>query len=101
MIYQDDTITLQTSTATYDSIGVQTLTWATSASVKGDAQPYNKEKAFREYGLTAENEMKRIFTPANTAWVEGAQCVISSVSYRILKVLAWDNHYEVLVERVS
>ncbi len=101
MIYQDDTITLQTGVPGYDSIGVEIIAWSPSATVIGDAQPYNKEKAYKEYGLTAENEMKRVFTPANVAWVEGAQCLLNAVSYRILKVLAWDNHYEVLIERVS
>jgi len=101
MIYQDDTLTIQSSTSTRNSIGGLVPTWTTVATATGDAQPYNKEKAYREFGLTANNEMKRVFTPVNTAWIEGRRCVLSSVNYRILKVLAWDNHYEVLLERES
>ena len=101
MLYQDDTLIIQSSTSTRNTIGGEVLSWSTVATVTGDAQPYNKEKAYTEYGLSAENEMKRVFTPVNTEWVEGRRCVLSSVNYRILKVLAWDNHYEVLLERES
>lgn len=102
MLYQDDTLTIQKITSTSrTSIGGVTNVWGTAAIVTGDAQPYNKEKLYREYGLTASNEMKRVFAPVNAEWQEGRRCLLGGVAYRILRVDAWDNHCEVLLERVS
>lgn len=105
-MWQTDTVTIQISTPTKVRGATKTV-WADDEDVLCDVQDMNKEFAFKNYGVTSEGEIKRVFDQTlNTKWkkhnqvkFEGKQYWIKYVNGNKAKMGA-SNHVFILLAEV-
>ena len=103
-MWDTDIVFLQTKTEV-NTLGSIKETWTNDTSVLCDVQPINKEKAYKEWGLTDSNVFKKIFCIAGTGFLEGEQISIGGEQFLVRVAPNFDkigssNHIEVIASKV-
>lgn len=88
MAWLTDSLNIQKGTET-NVFGSILVLWETIATIKVDAQPINKEKVHKEYGLTDSNQFLQVFAPTNSGLVEGNQVEYDGQQWLVRVVNKW------------
>ena len=94
----DSTVTLQTKTSSQDSEGMTVEVWtANNTAILANIQSNNKTQIYqKEYAFSDASYEFIIFTEVNASITVGKRIVDGSDSYDIMRVVKWQNHYEVI-----
>jgi len=103
-MWNTDTVYLQTKTVV-DTLGSIKETWSNDSSVLCDVQPINKEKVYKEWGITDSNVFKKIFAPAGSGFVEAEQISIDGEQFLVRLIanqnkIGASNHMMVIASKV-
>jgi len=103
-MWNTDTVFIQSKTEV-DTLGSIKETWSNATAILCDVQPINKEKAYKEWGLTDSNVFLKIFAPAGSAFVEGNQISFNGEQFLIRLIADYDkinasNHMKIIASKV-
>jgi len=104
-MWNNDLIYKQTYTEV-NTLGDRTRTWVQGTSVLCDAQPINKELAFKKWGFTQGDDFYQVFAPPNSGFTKGLQVKLNSIQYLVRLINPHDkmsnnvNHDFMILSRV-
>ena len=62
-----------------------------------DVQPYNKERAYQDYGFTVDCT-KRVFCDPDSNLLVGGIVEYNTELYIIVKLIDWDDYYDIILK---
>lgn len=69
----------------------------TKYAISCDVQPYTNEIAFKDYQYF-EDVKFRIFMRPDSAIEKGANVEYKDEKYKVMKIIPWNTHWEVLID---